>query len=179
MNIDEAKRELCFCDSYSRLPALVHLLPQMERSDWLRVLGEFWTICDNIGREAKFLASLLEGLAPSGGAKTITEMMTKRELSAFQGLPDAVTIYRGCYQRNKHGLSWSLSEDVATRFPTRYIRYLQKGTPLLLVAEVKKEDVIALKLSRKEREVITWKPKITAIRELVVAPEFSNLFEGY
>ena len=40
------------CDSYERVPALLHLHGQIEFGEWLRLLGEFWTKSDNIGPHA-------------------------------------------------------------------------------------------------------------------------------
>ena len=36
------------CDSYTRLPQLIALHSQMESGEWFRLLGEFWSVCDNI-----------------------------------------------------------------------------------------------------------------------------------
>lgn len=159
MTLEEAQRMLMLCDSYSRLPALLDLAPLIERSDFLKLLGEEWSCCDNIGLYVYQILPVLKE------AKVIPEMMTKRELSVLRSLPDVFRIYRGCYQNNKCGLSWSVSEEVAAKFPTLH-RYRQQGTPILVVAEVRKADVIAIKLDRKEREIITWKPKIIAIRKI-------------
>lgn len=161
--LDEHRKLLFrWCDSYSRLPALLDLASILGTSDWLQLLGENWSCCDNIGVYSKKILRLLKD-----EPKPIREMMTKWELVAFHKLPDVFHIYRGCYQNNKHGLSWSLSEKTAERFPSLN-RYRQKGIPILVTAEVKKADVVALKLDRKEREIITWRPKIISVCNIAI-----------
>lgn len=159
MTLEEAQKILMSCDSYSRLPTLLELEPLIEQSDLLKLFGEEWSGFDNIGLYVYQILPLLKG------AKAIPEMMDNRELSELRNLPDVFKIYRGCYQNNKCGLSWSLSKDVAAKFPTLY-RYRQQGTPLLVIAEVRREDVIAIKLGREEREIITWNPKIIAVSKI-------------
>lgn len=97
----------------------------------------------------------------------IQEMMTSKEKEVFRTLPDIFTVYRGCYKKNKHGLSWSLSEEVAEKFPT-LIRYRQKGTPILVTAEARKDAIIALKLDREEHEIIVYRPKIISTRNIIL-----------
>jgi hypothetical protein len=78
--------------------------------------------------------------------------MTIEERNAFEELPEQITIYRGCGPRNKSGMSWSLSRDIAVRFPFS-MRY---GTdqPMLLTATIRKNRAAALKLERNEQEII-------------------------
>ena len=162
ITIEQAREKLSSCNSYLRLPTLLSLVGAIEDSDWLRLLGEEWSSCDNIGL---YLDDLwLSPLGMSDGV--IQEMMTAEELSLFHALPDVFTIYRGCYKKNKHGLSWSLSEKVAEKFPT-LMRFFQKGSPILVTAEVRKSAVIAIKLDRKEQEVIVYRPKIISTRNII------------
>ncbi len=158
MTLEEARHELMFCDSYSRLPVLLELECEFPRADWLKLLGEEWAVCDNIGVFTEEIIDLL------CGEKQIREMMTDRELMVLQGLPDVFRIYRGCYENNKCGLSWSLKKEVAEKF-TQLHRYRQEGIPLLITAEARREEVIALKLGRKEREIIIFQPKIISVEK--------------
>ena len=133
---------------------MLDIAPRMDASDWLKLLGENWTGCDNIGRH-------IDGLHKSPLAhndKTAFEMMDDEEQAAFNNLPDCLTVYRGCYPLNKWGYSWTPSETIAKSFPFLN-RYRQQGLPILVKALVKKENIKAIKLDREELEVITWKPK--------------------
>ncbi len=81
-------------------------------------------------------------------------LMTSDELTQWELLDDEVVVWRGCYALNFHGLSWSLSRDIAKEIPFMN-RYCVQGTePLLLKDKVKREHLV-LKLERSEQEVIT------------------------
>jgi hypothetical protein len=85
-------------------------------------------------------------------------MMNEDEQVAYDALPEIITLYRGCYQNNKLGFSWSLEADVARKFP-QFTRYRQDGQPLLVKATAKKTSIAAIKLGRGEVEIITYRPK--------------------
>lgn len=162
---DDAQKAIAFCDSHSRLPALLDIHHRMNDADWLRLLGKEWSGCDNIGHyiDDLFDTPLCWTFEPSATVRR--EMMTPEETVAYEALPDVVTIYRGCYKKNKWGFSWSLSEEIAAQFPSLN-RYRQPDQALLVKATVKKENIIALKLDRDESEIITWRPKHVSTRHL-------------
>lgn len=137
-----------YCDSYSRLPTILDLTDEMSRTDWLRLLGENWSVCDNIGRykERLFLAL--------GNRRTHLQMMSERERAELAALPDEFPIYRGCDETNQDGICWSLERESAAKFPF-YNRYAAKR-PVLVTAMVKRTRVTALKLDRSEAEIITF-----------------------
>jgi hypothetical protein len=156
LTLDQGAAELKYCDSYSRLPTLLNIAWRMDNSDWLTLLGDMWSICDNLGL---YIDDWFD--TPFGDRQEdcpIVEMMTPDELAAYEALPSICTVYRGCYKINKRGLSWSLSRQVAERFPTLN-RYCQQDQPLLVKAVVKKEKIAAVKLDRNETEIITFWPK--------------------
>ena len=105
---------------------LIALHDQMDRPDWVRLLGESWSVCDNIGRHRLALRRLLP---PSG---PVLEMMDSAEMVAYRSLPARLTVFRGCGEINMLGASWSLDRDVAARFTTLN-RYRQTA-PLLVTA---------------------------------------------
>lgn len=162
-----ARERLRFCNSYNRLETLIGLAGifdgyLLETCEWLKLLGEEWSACDNIAQWSDALfdtpfADLAD--APENFRHFI---MTPDELEAFNVLPRLVTVWRGCYAHNKRGFSWSLDRDVARRFPFTH-RYRQNGQPLLIRAEVARDQILALKLCRSEAEVIAIRPKIRAI----------------
>jgi hypothetical protein len=148
-----------YWDSYERLPALLEVIYEIDSTMWIRLLGEIWDDCDNIGEHKDLLLKELnEWLdCPLG---IIPELMDKDERRAFKALPDQFTIYRGCGPENRDGLSWSLSRDVAARFP--FLNKYRTDRPLLLTATINKNRVAALKLGRNEQEVVVLDP--SAIR---------------
>lgn len=148
--------------SYERLHVMLEFAPWCRSEDWLRELGREWSGFDNVGLLADELIDAI-ATANYSGKLPIKEMMEPEEIEAFENLPDVVTVYRGCYEVNKWGLCWTLKRDIAEQFPFM-LRYAGEGRPLLIKAEVKKSDIVAIKLDRKEAEVITLKrPKCLSI----------------
>lgn len=165
LTLAQGREHLRFADSYSRLGMMIEVSWAMEESDWMTLLGELWTVCDNIGL-------MFDDLLDTPFADTQEEpelwreqMMNSEERAAFEALPDQITVYRGCYQNNKWGLSWSLDREQAARFPFLH-RYEQEDQALLVRATVSKSEVVALKVDRGETEVICWRPKHVSTSKL-------------
>jgi hypothetical protein len=151
LSLDDARNLIsATCDSYSRLPALIALVgrDRLSLTDCRILLGEFWSICDNIGAHQQTVSMLLPMRGPC------LEMMDTTERAALGALPDVVTVYRGCdADRNPDGLSWSLDRKTAARFPFQ-LRY-RAASPVLVTGTVARADILALKFDRNEREVIS------------------------
>jgi hypothetical protein len=158
MDYREASDYLYRCDSFGRLPKLLELHHQMQPDEWLRVVGEQWSGCDNIGTHRLALRRLLPASGP------VPEMMTDEEQAAYFALPDRLTVFRGCGEINMLGACWSLDREVAARFPT--LNRYRQAAPLLVTATVRRDRVLALKLDRDEAEIITFQARRTAIEPL-------------
>lgn len=151
MTYEDALEQIRFCDSYARLSAILNL-SDMNRADWLRVLGENWTTCDNIAQSRDDLERRLGTVGP------VVDMMTKEELTKLDALPAIVPIFRGCGEHNINGASWSLNKDTAASFPFLHRYRVEK--PILISATVERARIVALKIDRGEQEVITFSAKI-------------------
>jgi hypothetical protein len=138
---------------------------QMKRDDWLTLLGENWSTCDNISEWWDDLLDTQFADLTESPLDFRHHMMTADEGAALKALPENVTIFRGCYADNKRGLSWTLDKATAAKFPTLH-RYRQNGQPLLIRACVARDEILALKLDRREAEVIARRPKIQAISHI-------------
>src|SRR5208283_4184410 len=58
--------ELPYCvGSYARMETLFWLIPRVKRGKWFQLLGQHWSGCDNVGRYADRLRSLLQFAAPA------------------------------------------------------------------------------------------------------------------
>jgi len=153
--IKQGRERLSFCCSYSRLDELLSLFREMTYPDWLTVCGENWSGCDNIGAARLLLRQLLPARGP------VAPMMATPECMAWEALPERLTIYRGCGPSNMLGASWSLSREVAARFP--FLNRYRQDEPLLVTATVRKDRVLALKLDREEAEVVTFDARRVAV----------------
>ncbi len=160
VSIDDARKRLAWCDSYSRMETLVELGFEMAVDEWYVVLGEEWSGCDNIGIFRRMLRKML----PTTGA--VLPMMDEQERATYTALPERITIYRGCGERNMLGACWSLERDVAAKFP--FLNRYRAKQPLLVTATVHKSLVLAVKLDRDEAEVITFGARRATVESLPV-----------
>jgi hypothetical protein len=158
ITLEEANNILGWENSYSRMERCLSLQRVLPRREWLKLLGEWWSCCDNINLYRSQLKRTLSHKTPR------LEMMTDEEIARFNALPDEVIIYRGCGAINMDGASWTLDKAVALRFPflTRY----RADYPLLITATVKKSDIVAVNLERNESEVITFKAVPVSVEQL-------------
>lgn len=159
MNLLEAREILGWCNSFGRMPKLIELYEHLEFEDWLVVIGEEWSGCDNI---SEFLPELEDIF--SVGPGPFQQMMNEAENRHYKKLPDLIRIYRGCGEHNIHGACWTLDRAIAKRFPFQH-RYKQTA-PLLVTAEVEKSRIVAIKLDRGEAEVITFDAMVLCIEPL-------------
>ena len=161
-----------WADSYSRLPEVLRWRRHMRVLDWWRLLGAQWPSCDNIGKHKDRLRRYMLEAKDSH----LRAMMTPAELDAWAKLPDLVTVYRGCYEINRDGLSWTLSRAMARKFPT-YNRYTRHGeTPLLLTGKVERSRMV-LKLDREEDEVVAPTVQVVAEKHLPVPAKTTGSYD--
>jgi hypothetical protein len=140
----DAEERLAFSNSYNRGDRL-HVLFTLRHPRRIELLGEEWSSCDSFPAELLRIVGRLPRPALAA--------MTAQEREVLNRLPDRIVIWRGCYQSNLRGWSWSLDHRTAARFPF-YTRYQQDGTPLLVKGRVARDRVVFLKLDREEREVV-------------------------
>lgn len=166
--IKDARTILRRCDSFTRLRRLVAMSSflEVERDDWLRLLGEVWSSCDNVAEMAEgtdLWETPFGDLIYTGAGRDL--VMDEAERAVFDAMPETVTLYRGCYALNKWGLSWSLDRETAARFPT-INRYRQAGQPLLVTATAPRNNIAFVKLDRDEQEVVCLRPKHVSTRHI-------------
>jgi hypothetical protein len=155
MNFEQAREAVRYAHSYNRANIILDLYEQMQRSDWLRILCDEWESTDNLSTLRHRFKNALGSQGP------LLEMMTPGEQLRYDALPLEVTVYRGCSIFDKraggiHGMSWTLSLEVAKKFPT--LKRYMVSYPVVYRANVKKSRVLAVKLSRDEEELITFGP---------------------
>ena len=148
--MDDASEFLTrWCNSLERLPEVLSMRRRMSAPDWWRLLGAEWDGFDNVGIHRHRLRAYLV----RANAANLRAMMRRHERRALAAMPEVLTVYRGCYSINRHGLSWTLCKETAAAFPTLN-RYRRNGdTPLLLTGTAPRDRAV-LKLGRSEREVI-------------------------
>jgi hypothetical protein len=151
---------------YSRMETVLQVRRDMNPPDWLQLVGDMWSSCDNLSLYFDPLRASLPRRGP------VVAMMTCPERDALSALPEQFAIYRGAGEINLEGASWSLKREVAARFPNLY-RYRPQGPAFLVTAKVSKSRVLALRLDRQESEIITFAPTILGIEPLALSSRSS------
>ena len=124
-----------------------------------RVLGEQWDRFEITYPLRELLETALT-YCPRWIARRA--FMDQQERLAYRSLPDVITIHRG--GRGLHvvsGLSWSTSKKTA-RFFAEYAGGLRRaafgmkveGRPTILTTKVRKTDILGVKVSRDEHEIV-------------------------
>ncbi|HSS71064.1 MAG TPA: hypothetical protein VLQ46_10495 [Casimicrobiaceae bacterium] len=144
------RERLRYADSYSRMRALLNLF---QARDFWTLVGREWSGCDNIFAYAWRVDELIERKRHLFGLP-ITEAMCEEAQALYLKLPSQVTVWRGCYEHNINGLSWSLDRGVAARFPSLNRYWQPDMKPLLIEGHVSKQDIAFLLTDRKEAEVV-------------------------
>jgi hypothetical protein len=130
----------------------------MRYHDWLTLLGQAWPSCDNIRNHLTELRPLLGSEGP------LLPMMTEEERAVYHNFSDRVTIYRGCSAGHLTGASWTLDERVARKFP--FLARYRAADPVLVTATVRKQNILAVLLGRREQEIVTFKARRMSVELL-------------
>lgn len=138
-------------DKPERLPAFDKVKHRIrsKRQYWI-IFSDIWSGSESLYQNHDVIDDVLTDEALE--QHDHLHMMNKDERKAFDALPDMLTIYRGCWEGNIYGHSWTLNGEVALRFATRHA---PDGQPLVLGGKVPKAKVFALLTERNEDEVVT------------------------
>ena len=137
------------CNSYELLPALINSHDLMDRNLWLTTVGLNWSSFDNVWEYREKLLTLFQGL----NRKQFDLLMDKDEICCLNKMPESIDIYRGCYEINKNGISWTTKREIAEEFINLNRYKIDGEAPLLLKATFPRSHAV-LKLHRQEFEII-------------------------
>lgn len=152
MDFETADRSILYTSSTERMGRLKWLIGEMEQSDWWRLLSKYITSCDDCWRESSFIKNIFKKATPT----QILFMRNKKALKKISQLPSQVEVYRGGYDINKCGFSWSLNKEVAKKFAGGYNRYkIANLPPKVFVGKIKRERIVTYTNERKEEEIIS------------------------
>lgn len=139
------------CNSYNRMGTLLDAYPLLDRESFFKALGSFWCCSDNIWQHKDQLSEILG----NASRKELDLMMEPDELAALAKLPATIKVYRGCYENNQDGLSWTADRAIAERFTTLHRYSRPNEAPLLLEDSIDSGRAV-LKLERNEWEIIKY-----------------------
>lgn len=115
------------------------LEPLMSDQEYANTVREIWVATKGLSpEEAK--RRLLDH------SRTISTRMWMRDDDAetYRGLPDVVTIYRGCEKGNERGWSWTLDRKRAKHFAAKPFHNGCPGPTVAISGTVPKDQIIAL-----------------------------------
>lgn len=142
-----------------RLEKFCQFRNELTDEQYWDTLAWIWTDSENLWQYGPILGMLLNSDRPQK-----EKMMTEDEANFLANLPEEFTIYRGHHGHNKSGYSWTLSYTRALWFARRWEgNYKKQG---VLKATVKKTDVIALLMNRKELEIVVDPSRLTKVKSI-------------
>ena len=131
-----------------RLDAFVkYVIDYVTPSEYWRLLGEIYTDSENIRQNYNAWEELLFTHAPAIKPKSF---MPEEDYRAFKKLPAKLRVYRGVQSEFWQGFSWTLNEDKAKWFASRY----SSKTGLVTVGTIKKSKVLGYFNGRGEEEIV-------------------------
>lgn len=139
------------CDSYNRMTTLLDAYQLLEREHFFKALGRNWCCSDNIWEHRDQLSQILS----NASRKELDLMMEPNELAALANMPAIIKVYRGCYENNRNGLSWTTDKAIAERFTAQHRYNRPHEEPILLEQLIDKKHAV-LKLERDEWEIIKY-----------------------
>lgn len=128
-----------------RINAFLEIEDKLSNKDYWELLSDVWVNSENIWQN---LATWKELLTDNRSGKM--HFMNAEERKKLRSLPDVVTVYRGCTNKNKNGLSYTLDKNRAIFF-TKY-RFAKDGR--VIKKEVPKTKIFAYLNGRNEDEII-------------------------
>lgn len=140
-----------------RLEAFMELEHHFSDDDYWTLLGAIWTDSENIWQNEEDWRTCFT----EHRSGRVDHLMEDEEREVYKSLPPVMTVYRG-YRRSDRadGLSWSLSEERAKWFATRFPSQ-EEESPRVTKGQVKREHVLAYFGSRQEDEIVVFPEWVT------------------
>ena len=144
-----------------RISYFARYMPRMSDSDYWDMLQWLWQDTENLWQNKRLWLGLLKSKRPER-----ERLMSSADYDRFSQLESEVVIYRGCMNKNKLGLSWTLNGTVAKFFALRF-----RATGLLLKGTCARAAILACFEGRGEEEVVVEPRKVTLLQVVEVSKE--------
>jgi hypothetical protein len=146
-----------------RLHALMQCVEfDLTGDEYWRLVGYVWTDSENIYHHRDDWKDLWSRDIPNRQLA-----MTEEERSCLAAMPEEFRVWRGTGHRESlNGLSWTFDPDRAKWFAKRFTKKGNKA--LVATGMVKRANVFALFLGRKESEIVSTLVTLDDVMELQV-----------
>lgn len=133
-----------------RVQAFVEIMDELDDKLYWELLGEVYVGIENVWQNQDVLLKLFQ--SKRAGREWMMEAKDRTVLEKMVGstYQDGALVYRGCTQKNKQGMSWTLDRSVATWFARRF----SPKDPVLLAGEVSPKKILAYFGTRSEAEIV-------------------------
>ena len=155
---DSAENKLDLANSYSRADAIVELF-LVDHPRWVALLGKEWSGCDTYPKSMRRILRKLP--------RPALDAMTLEERHFLSRLPEVVDVWRGCYEHNRNGFSWTIKRETAATFTTLHRYHHPDAEPLLLQGRVRRRDILFVKLERQESEIVPLPGAVEIVAEML------------
>jgi hypothetical protein len=147
---EQIARYLGLFSSHERaIPLLESTIDEPADVFW-QVFLENWNACDGLWQLRKIL---LDTLRRRKAQRSPIAFLNAEDRRFYDGLPDVVTVYRGCGRRRVRGLPWTTDRKIAAYF-ARGGRFPAPPDPVIACATIAKVDLFFVSTDRNESEVI-------------------------
>jgi hypothetical protein len=145
--------------SEQRASEMVSLLERASPEGFWKVLMIHWPNCDDTWA---LNDRLLNQPRKAAGAVSAIPYYSDAQRAFFDSLPQVVTLYRGCSRQRAAGISWTTEGKIAMQF-ARGHRQISVPEPVIVTAEVGKNDIFAVFTDRDEKEIVCAPSRILKI----------------
>lgn len=142
-----------------RFVAYCELLDDLGDVETAQLFAVTW-----VGSEGCFTREQIDAIFRSFEPRRITrdELMTPNEQAVFRSLPATITIFRGCQESTRDGISWTLSLKTAKTFAERASGESPDGEGIVIRARCLKTQVKAyFDDEQHEQEIIVLPDAVT------------------
>jgi hypothetical protein len=98
---------------------------------------------------------------------SLIELLDEAEHTFYVGLPHLVPVWRGCERGRERGLSWTTDRAVAEGFALG--RRCVNKYPTLVRAEIPKQHIFGVFVSRRESEIALDPRRVRKVRKVPAA----------
>lgn len=166
-----ADERLSMCDSYSRAEKLVlemYVVPSPREQ--IALFLKWGSICDAPWVYRGHYASILrEAVAQV----PLVDLLEEPDREWFDGLPDEISIYRGCTKGRERGLHWSTDIEVAKGFAIG--KRCINPQPRLVSAHIPKRHVLSVFTDRGESEIVVDPRRLRELRTIAWIGSHRNM----
>jgi hypothetical protein len=155
--IDAAERYTSLCQSENRLYKMIMAVGDQPAEVFWPVWLTDWPAIDYSAEWHEMLPGMFKRKGP---AHSFYDADAK---AVFDGLPNTITVYRGCDERFVNGVSWTTDLKTAGFFATGG-RYGRPDNPTIVTGTIKKSSPDLFYVSPGESEVVC-SPKIKRIEK--------------